>query len=310
MSSAPVRLAIAGLGKIARDQHLPAIVRSDTFALVATVDPTSPAAGDTPHFADLEALLASDIAVDAVSVCCPPRARAALARQALEAGKHVLLEKPPAATMAEAQALAALAEAQGVAIFAAWHSRYAAGVEPARAWLAKRAIRAVQIDWREDVRVWHPGQAWIFEAHGFGVFDPAINALSIATAILPEALTVQSATLDIPVNCAAPIAGDVAMMTASGAPVTMGMDFLQTGPQTWDISVETDAGVLTLSKGGSVLHVDGERLAGEDREYPRLYARFAECIAAKRSDIDLAPLALVEEALTIGERRDAPPFHE
>ncbi|VVT01342.1 Gfo/Idh/MocA family protein [Erythrobacter sp. EC-HK427] len=310
MSSAPVRIAIAGLGKIARDQHLPAIAGSDTFALVATVDPTSPPAGNTPHFADLDGLLASDIAVDAVAVCCPPRARAALARQALEAGKHVLLEKPPAATMAEAEALAALAEEQGVTIFAAWHSRFAAGVEPARAWLDGRTIRAVHIDWREDVRVWHPGQAWIFEQDGFGVFDPAINALSIATAILPEALTVHSATLDIPANCAAPIAGDVAMATASGVPVTMGMDFLQTGPQTWDITVETDAGVLTLSKGGSVLQVDGETLAGEDHEYPDLYVRFAECIAAGRSEIDLAPLALVEKALTIGERRDAPPFHE
>jgi D-galactose 1-dehydrogenase/L-arabinose 1- dehydrogenase len=55
----------------------------------------------------------------------------------------------------------------------------------------------VQLIWREDVRVWHPGQDWLLAAGGFGVFDPAINALSILTRVLPERLA-QSAELGIP----------------------------------------------------------------------------------------------------------------
>jgi hypothetical protein len=43
----------------------------------------------------------------------------------------------------------------------------------------------VEIVWHEDVRKWHPGQQWIWEPGGFGVFDPGINALSIATRIFP-----------------------------------------------------------------------------------------------------------------------------
>jgi D-galactose 1-dehydrogenase len=43
----------------------------------------------------------------------------------------------------------------------------------------------VNVIWREDVRVWHPGQDWIWQPGGLGVFDPGINALSIITHILP-----------------------------------------------------------------------------------------------------------------------------
>ena len=59
----------------------------------------------------------------------------------------------------------------------------AQAVAPAKAWLAGKTIKQAKIIWREDVRKWHPGQDWIFEAGGMGVFDPGINALSIMTDI-------------------------------------------------------------------------------------------------------------------------------
>ena len=306
----PIRIAVVGLGKIARDQHLPAIAASADFALAATVDPAGEGAAGVPHFSNLEALLASDCGIDAVAVCTPPIWRAGLAKQALNAGRHVLLEKPPAATVAQAEALAVLAGTQGCTLFAAWHSRYASQIPAARAWLAGKTMQSVRIEWREDVRHWHPGQAWIFEEGGFGVFDPAINALSIVTAILPHPLNLQSAQLDVPVNCAAPIAGHMAMRDSQGLPVTLDMDFLQTGPQTWDIAVETDAGPLVMKKGGSELHLPGAVTSSQDCEYPLLYARFAALVRAGESDCDLAPLRLVEAALEDGEKRPAPPFHE
>ena len=92
-----------------------------------------------------------------------------------------MLEKPPGATLSEVQALVELAERQNVALFASWHSREAAAVESARHWLGSRHLRKVRVSWKEDVRVWHPGQTWIWKAGGFGVFDPGINALSILT---------------------------------------------------------------------------------------------------------------------------------
>ncbi len=121
-----------------------------------------------------------------MALCTPPQVRHGLARQALEAGKHVMLEKPPGATLSEVEDLRQVAEAQGVTLQATWHSRYAPAVAPARDWLAGKTITAARINWREDVRVWHPGQDWIWEPGGLGVFDPGINALSIATAVLPR----------------------------------------------------------------------------------------------------------------------------
>ena len=57
------------------------------------------------------------------------------------------------------------------------------------------------IEWTEDVRVWHPGQKWIWENGNFGVFDSGINALSILAKIAPGPVFVKSAELYYPSNC-------------------------------------------------------------------------------------------------------------
>src|SRR3546814_16957163 len=101
-------------------------------------------------------------------MCQPPQARFEAAAKAIRAGKHVLLEKPPGATLAEVEALTRLAEASATTLFAAWHSRYAPGVAPARACFAARHIRRAGIGWKEDVRPWHPGPQSVWGAGGCG----------------------------------------------------------------------------------------------------------------------------------------------
>lgn len=306
----PIRLAIVGLGKIARDQHHPAIAGNAGFDLVATVSPDAPGLPGVPHFADFDSLLAHGPAIDAVALCTPPQVRHDLAAAALGRRLHVLLEKPPGATLAEVRALREQAETAHATLFAAWHSRYADGVAPARAWLAGRTIGKVSIVWREDVRVWHPGQAWIWEPGGLGVFDPGINALSIATHILPNRFFLERGTLDIPENRAAPIAADLHFRDTTGAPIHMDLDWRQTGPQSWDITVETDAGTLTLSQGGAVLSLPTETKRNEDHEYSRLYARFAGLIREGGCDVDVAPLRLVADAFLRSRRRITEAFHD
>ena len=310
MSVEPIRVAVVGLGKIARDQHLPALQANPAFVLAATVCPFGALAEGVPGFATLEDLLAAEVAVDAVAICTPPQVRHELAAGALGRGLHVLLEKPPAATLSEATALVDLATEAGLPIFAAWHSRFAAGVEPAREWLAGRRILGARITWREDVRVWHPGQAWIWQAGGFGVFDPGINALSIATRILPDTISLIGAELEFPANRDAPIAARLALQTASGAPIAVDLDFRQTGPQTWDIEVETDAGALLLSQGGAVLTLPGGSREAREAEYPALYARFAELIRSGSSEVDTAPLRLVTDAFAHGRAVPTEAFHD
>jgi D-galactose 1-dehydrogenase len=306
----PIRIAIVGVGKIARDQHIPAINGNAAFSLAATVSPHHKGPEGIPHFDTLEELIESGPAVDAVALCTPPQVRYDLAALALAKGMHVFLEKPPGATLAEVAALESRADKVGVTLFASWHSRFAAGGGPARAWLAERTVKSAKIIWREDVRVWHPGQAWIWEPGGLGVFDPGINALSIATHILPRPFFIKAATLEIPSNRAAPIAADIEFRDTAGAEIHMDLDWRQTGPQSWDIIVETDAGTLKLSNGGAVLTLPSGVEHNEDMEYPGLYARFANLIRGGRSDADIAPLRLVADAFLRGNRQIVDAFHD
>jgi D-galactose 1-dehydrogenase len=303
-----LRIAIVGFGKIARDQHVGAITATPGATLAAVASRNASLPG-VPHFATVEELLEKGPPIDAVSLCAPPQVRRAQAAAALAAGKHVMLEKPPGTGVAELDPLIAMAADAKRTLFATWHSRYAPAVEPARVWLATRRIASVQIIWKEDVRVWHPGQAWIWEPGGLGVFDPGINALSILTRILPKPVFVTAAELAFPANCQAPIAANLSLTDITGLPVSCEFDFRQTGPQSWDILVETDQGQMSLSRGGRIMAVDGKVVAEEpDQEYRELYQRFVELAATSASDVDLAPLRLVADSFLLGRRTVVEPF--
>ena len=303
-----MKLGLVGYGAIARAQHEPAIAAADGIELVALADP---AAGHDrlPVYPTLTAMLAAHPEITAVALCQPPVARHAAACEAIAAGRHVMLEKPPATTLAEAQALVELAKDAGVTLFAAWHSRAAAAVGAAKDWLADSSVRSVLIEWKEDVRHWHPGQRWIWKEGGFGVFDPGINALSILTEILPGRVDLVRADLEVPENCATPIAARLEMAGPAGCAIEAEFDWRQTGPQTWTITCETDKGPLVLSEGGNRLAIDGaDQIVGPEGEYRALYARFAELVARGESDADFEPLRLVEEALVSGHSSSTAPF--
>ncbi len=303
-----LRIAIVGFGKIARDQHVGAIAATPgaTLAVVASRNASLP---DLPHFATIEDLLEKGPPIDAVSLCTPPQVRRAQAAAALAAGKHVMLEKPPGTGVAELDPLIAMAADAKRTLFATWHSRYAPAVEPAREWLAARRSLSVHINWKEDVRVWHPGQRWIWEPGGLGVFDPGINALSILTRILPKPVFVTAAELAFPSNCQAPIAANLTLSDIGGLPIAAEFDFRQTGPQSWDILVETEQSRMTLSGGGRRMAVDGKMLAeAPDQEYRELYRRFVKLAATGASDVDLSPLRLVADAFLLGKRTLVEPF--
>jgi D-galactose 1-dehydrogenase len=302
-----IAMAIVGGGKIARDSHVPALTASPDFTLAAAVTLAEAELPGIPNFRTVAAMKAAMPEVAAVALCTPPRGRHALALQAIAAGLDILNEKPPAATLAEAEDIAAHAKAAERVLCQSWHSRDAAAVAPAKAWLAGKSIRAVTITWKEDARVWHPGQEWIWEP-GIGVFDPGINALSVASAILPGLLRLQSSELRFPANKAAPIAADLAF-DCGGVKVTASFDFDQKGPQTWDIDIATGAGTLKLSLGASKMALDGKPVdVGAVPEYTALYARFARLLAARRTDADFTPFALVADAFLLGRRVEAGPF--
>jgi predicted dehydrogenase len=305
-----IRIAVVGLGKIAHDQHLPSIAASTQFELVAAASPGAKMPG-IPVFENVEQLLASGIAIDAVAMCQPPQLRFEAAASAIRAGKHVLLEKPPGATVSEVEMLTTLAAHTGTSLFAAWHSRHAPGVAHARAWLAQRRVQSIGIRWEEDVRYWHAGQKWIWNPGGMGIFDPGINALSIATQLLPDPIRIVDGTLEVPRNCATPIAAELHMRSAGGVPIHARFDWRSTGEPVWDIEVKTDAEALHLRQGGARLHIGGhEHELGSAREYPRLYGHFAQLIAGRQIDADVAPLRLVADCFLRCAKEPIEPFYD
>jgi len=309
--TSPIKLAIVGVGKIVYDQHVPAIAANAAqFTLVATASRNN-TIDNIPSFPTIEAMLAARPDIEAVSLCMPPQYRYAAACKALAAGKHVFLEKPPGATLSEVADLEAFAAKQGVSLFASWHSRYAPGVQPAKAHLAANQPTAMHVIWKEDVRQWHPNQDWIWQAGGLGVFDPGINALSIVTEILPSAVFLTKAALEFPENRDAPIAADLHFQNAEGIKVHAEFDWRQTGPQSWDIIVTTAGGEVRLANGGARLWINGtEQALEKEAEYPSLYQRFADIIRAGKSDVDVAPLRHVADAFMLGQRKVVDAFHD
>jgi D-galactose 1-dehydrogenase len=310
-NDAPIRIGIVGMGKIARDQHIPSLLANPQFQLVAVASRARTAPVDVPVYGTLGEMIAATPELQAVALCTPPQVRYALAREALDRGLHVMLEKPPGATVGEVDELAARARELQRALFATWHSREAPGVAQACDWIAGRTVRRGVVTWKEDVRKWHPGQPWIWQPGGLGVFDPGINALSIVTRLLSRRLFVTRAVLYVPANQHTPIAVELALADGAGVAIDVELDFRQSGDEQWDIRLETDAGLLALRGGGAQLEIDGAPVvAGALAEYPRLYERFAALVRLRAVDVDLAPLKLIADAFLIGRQVSVEPFEE
>jgi len=313
----PLKIAIIGYGKIAEDQHVPSIAGNLRFELVATVSRQGKGTPGVRCFTSHAEMLREMPDLEAVAICTPPSVRYDIARDCIEAGLHSLLEKPPGVSLAEVEHLACLAEARQRSLFTTWHAQHNPAVTAAAERLAGQHIERMEIVWHEDVRKWHPGQQWIWEPGGFGVFDPGINALSIATRIFPGELFVRDAELIFPENKQTPIAARIKFASSLGkGTLTADFNWDHLGDEAWNIAVTTSAGTeLLLTHGGSRLLIGGEEqasAAGEvlGGEYPSIYAEFADLIDERRSHVDLRPLRLVADAYLAGRLTRTKAFHD
>lgn len=303
-----IRIALVGFGHIARHEHLPAIHASESYRLAAVVTRGADPGVGAPWFENLGTLLQQMPGeVDAVAICTPPEVRFAIAREAIAARLGILLEKPPCSTLGEIAELVRAARQAGTPLYAAWHSQHAAGVEPAARTLAGHDIASLDVEWRENVRKWHSGQRWIWQAGGFGVFDTGINALSILSRIAPGALLVDTARLLIPADSQSPIAAEI---TFAGSDRRARFDWRETGPEKWSIKATTTSGLsVELGHGGASLVVDGVlRHLPEVKEYRSIYSQFALVQRERRVEVDAEPMRITADAFLCGERETVDPF--
>ena len=131
----PVRLAVIGAGVIGR-KHIETIARSNAAELVAIADPAprakAIAASCGGAYFDDHAAMLSSVKPDGVIVATPSEMHAGIALDALGGGAHVLIEKPIAASLPEAERIVVQAKVSGAHVLVGHHRRYYPLVDRAR----------------------------------------------------------------------------------------------------------------------------------------------------------------------------------
>ena len=154
-----LRVAVVGRGDISA-LHLDAIAADTSAQLVAVCDPDADRAGrvaaasDCRSFPDLDALLAAD-RPDVVHICTPHHLHAPMAITCLQADVNVLLEKPVATTVADAQAVVRAAEDSSAQVGVCFQNRYNATSSAIRGVLDRAELGPLlggrgAVDWFRD----------------------------------------------------------------------------------------------------------------------------------------------------------------
>ena len=125
-----LNIGVIGCGKIAQVRHIPEYAANENCTLTAFFSPNAKRAEDMAAkyggkvYSSAEELFA-DPEIDAVSICAANYAHAELSIKALEAGKHVLCEKPMAVTLEDCEAMLAAAEKAGKRLMIGQNQRLA-----------------------------------------------------------------------------------------------------------------------------------------------------------------------------------------
>ena len=264
----PLRVAVLTCGAIVTKGHLPgfaALGRDvvDVVAFQSRTPATAEAAcaqwGTGDVVGDWREVLARDD-VDAVDICAPNSLHAELAVAAAEAGKHVLVEKPVATTVADADAMIDAAGRAGVVLMAAHNLRFAGPYAAAARAVADGRVGDVV---GARVAMGHGGpEGWTRDAGWFR--DPALSGggalldLGIHVADLLRAVTgldvdAVSAFVRRPSPDAVEESGTVALSFTNGAVGALSASWTVRGAQDHQLLVHGTEGTLTVERGSAVV---------------------------------------------------------
>lgn len=161
-----IRFAVVGCGHIGK-RHAEMITRDEGAELAALCDirpheKLGIEAYDVPFFSDINTLLSSSLPIDVISICTPNGLHAPMAIQAIEAGFHVIVEKPMALTLADAERIVYTSLKYRKQVFCVMQNRYS----PPSVWIKEMVesgklgnVYMVQLNcyWNRDERYYKPG---------------------------------------------------------------------------------------------------------------------------------------------------------
>lgn len=310
LKNPPFNLGLIGFGNIGK-VHYDALTKSGQldFVVQAIADINQPTISNIRSYGDYRELLRNP-EIQAVSINTPPNTHHQLVIETLKEGKHVLVEKPPALTVAQCDQMINFAVQKEKVLFMAFHARYNHAVAAARSELKGKNVEKVDIQYAEYAPKYHSVDGWIFdpEVAGGGVLmDSGINALSIVTSVLPDlpALSVREAQFRKANGFRVETEADVAFSFGDKGRGTITMDWMYHGPEVRKITFGTDQGQYSVdivknifSKNSDVLvGVDTTREAvDQELEYRGVYQNFARHLLLDDSLASTKELAFVKEA--------------
>jgi predicted dehydrogenase len=284
------RVGMVGAGGVAQ-RHARVLSSLPGVRLAGVADVRQEAAAglaeahDAVAYPDLTALL--DDGPDAVYVCVPPFAHGPAERAVIAAGLPMFVEKPLAADLDTATALAALIAERGLISAVGHHWRYLAVVEQARKVLAGREVRLVTGAWLDKV----PPVAWWARADRSGgpVVEQAAHVLDLARHLAGEVTDVWAAGNGTP----PPVDGaDVdgatvaALRFASGAVGTLAQTCVLGWKERAGLEIYADGLSLAVSETGLIVRdAGGEETTPSDPDSARVAVDRA-FIDAVRGDAD------------------------
>jgi predicted dehydrogenase len=314
-----VRLGVVGCGAIARRAHLPGL--KDVAEVVAFTSRTRASAeaardewGGGEVVDDWKTLVDRDD-IDAVTLCTPNALHAEAAIAFANAGKHVLVEKPMAVTVTEADAMLDAASAAGVVLMTAHNLRFNPPFLAAAAAVANGDvgdIRGVRAAFGHGgPKGWAPEATWFFDhaqAGGGALIDLGIHVADLIRAVAHQDVTEVAAFVDGATGDRVDDAAQVAFRLSGGGTGTFTASWVvQTGMDI-QLTVLGSEGTLHLD-GGTPLSLRRKGAAGgkpETVELPpaeNIYAGFVLACAGE-APAPVAPedgrnaLAIVEAAYT------------
>ncbi|MEG1543556.1 MAG: Gfo/Idh/MocA family oxidoreductase [Tannerellaceae bacterium] len=175
MNNKKIRFAVVGCGHIGK-RHAEMVTRDEGAELVALCDirPREELGiemYDVPFYPTLSDLLASDLPIDVINICTPNGLHAPMALQAVESGRHVVIEKPMALTLSDAEKVVYASLKYHRQVFCVMQNRYS----PPSVWIKEMVesgrlgkIYMVQLNcyWNRDERYYKAG-GW----HGDAALD-------------------------------------------------------------------------------------------------------------------------------------------